>query len=121
MNRTAAVLVAVAVVGLFMLPACKKKDKGAPEHDVEEYVSVTVDGSGFHPNTIWAQRGQPITITFTRTTDDTSATEVLIAEENLRKKLPLDEPVKVVLLPGKKGRLRFACPKNTLSGEIVVQ
>ena len=42
-----------------------------------------------------------------------------MASENIRKDLPLDKPVQIVLLPGRS--IHFACPTGTLGGDIDVQ
>ena len=125
-------LVAAACVTLVLgAGAChkKKKKKGAgaeevptsQKHKVEEYVKVEVDDSGFHPDKIWANKGEPITITFKRTEEKTCATAVLIAEENIRKELPVGKDTQVVYLPGHSGNIHFACPMNMFGGDIIVQ
>jgi plastocyanin domain-containing protein len=107
--------VAITCLALSLITGCKK------EHAVEEYVSVEMDASGFHPDTVWAKKGKVITITFKRTADVECGNSVLIAEESLRRELPLDTPVPISLLPGRKGKLHFACPQNAFGGDIIVQ
>ena len=124
-------LVAAACVFLALgTSACHKKKhkKGAVEevptsakHKVEEYVKVEVDDSGFHPDKVYANKGEPITITFKRTDEKCCGTAVLIAEENIRKDLPVDKDVQLVYLPGHTGSVHFACPDNSQGGEIIVQ
>ena len=130
-------LVALCCALLLVSAGCKKKKhkKGAagaadttaaaaPEakkHDVQPFVHIEVDGSGFHPDKIWANHGEPITLEFQRTSEKTCATAVVIADEGIRQDLPLDKPVKVPLLPGRSGTIHFACPMNMYGGDITVQ
>ena len=107
--------IVIACLALSLITGCSK------EHAVEEYVNVEMDASGFHPDTVWAKKGKAITITFKRTEDVPCGNGVLIAAESLRKDLPLDTPVRISLLPGRKGKLHFACPQNAFGGDIVVQ
>ena len=75
---------------------------------------------GFKPDTIYARRGQPLTLVFNRTEKDTCATEVVIASERIRKELPMNTPVTVVFMPSKVGDIHFACPMNMVTGTIKV-
>ena len=103
---------------LAFAPACKKaKPKAA---DIKDVVEVTVDAKGFHPSSIPAKRGRPLTLIFTRVSDDTCATEVVIADEKIRKDLPLNTSVPLTFIPSKPGDLHFACAMNMVKGEIQV-
>lgn len=112
MRRT---LIAIPCLALLLTTGCNK------EHSVEEYVTVKMDASGFHPDTVWAKKGKTITLTFKRTEEVPCGNGVIIAAEDLRRDLPLDTPVPISLLPGRKGKLHFACPQNAFGGDIVVQ
>ncbi|HEX2568826.1 MAG TPA: cupredoxin domain-containing protein [Polyangia bacterium] len=108
-------LMIIACLALPLIPGCSK------EHAVDDQVTVEMDASGFHPDTVWAKKGRTITINFKRTEEVPCGNGVLIAAENLRRDLPLDQTVPVSLLPGRKGKLHFACPQNAFGGDIVVQ
>ena len=97
---------------------CSKKLLGPPK--VEDTVIVTVDDSGFHPDSIPAKRGRPITLVFNRTSDHTCATAVVIASEHIRKDLPLNAQAPVMFIPEKAGDIHFACPMNMVTGTISV-
>lgn len=83
-------------------------------------VRVTVTEKGFEPGRISVSGAQPVRITFVRTTDNTCAKEIVVPAHNIRRALPLNEPV-VVELPQKRGEVAFACGMNMLRGAIVVQ
>ena len=112
-------LVALAL-SLCLLPSAGcKKSKPKPA-DVKDVVEVIVDEKGFHPSIIPARRGRPITLVFTRKTDKTCATEVLISDERIRRDLPLDTSVPITFIPSKSGDETFACAMNMVKGTIQV-
>ena len=75
----------------------------------------------FIPIRSGAKKGKTITINFKRTEDVPCGNSVLIAAEDLRRDLPLGTPEPVSLLPGRKGKMHFACPQNAFGGDIIVQ
>jgi RND family efflux transporter MFP subunit len=81
---------------------------------------VLVTAAGFEPNTLTLRAGTPARITFTRTTDETCAKEVVFPDYGIRRALPLNEPVTVELMP-KKAAAGFLCGMNMLKGTLVVQ
>ena len=92
----------------------------APAAGEARVVEVTVDGQGFHPATIQATAGQPVTLALTRTTDETCGTEIVVPALGIDRKLPLNERVEVTLTPAEKGEIAFACGMDMLKGTIVV-
>ena len=82
---------------------------------------VVVTGSGFESSTISVRVGTPVRITFLRTTDQTCATGIVFPSLNIRRALPLNEPVEIAFTPAKAGEVAFACGMNMLHGTIVVQ
>ena len=96
---------------------CNSKPKAA---EVKDVVMITVDKDGFNPSEIPAKRGRPITLVFTRISDQTCATEVVIPSENIRKDLPLNATVSLSFVPEKAGKIRFACAMNMVKGDVDV-
>jgi plastocyanin domain-containing protein len=82
--------------------------------------SVTADEKGFTPSSIHVAGGAPATVTFTRTTDDTCAKEVVFPELKLTKALPLRQPVAIDLPPGPARTLTFQCGMGMFKGKVVV-
>lgn len=66
------------------------------------------------------RRSQVIRLTFTRTTDATCATEVVVPTLKIRRPLPLDTPVTVELTTQNQD-MAFACGMNMLRGTLLVQ
>jgi plastocyanin domain-containing protein len=117
----------ISIVGIATLAAaCQGTMVAAPSPERTTVpqgthrVAVTVDGQGFHPDAISVTAGQPVTVVFTRTTDQTCATEVVFPSLHLRRPLPLNQPVEVALTPT-AGRIAFACGMDTMHGAVVAQ
>jgi plastocyanin domain-containing protein len=82
---------------------------------------VVVNEQGYEPAKLTLRAGTPARITFVRTTDKTCGTEVVFPSLNVKRALPLNEPVVIELTPAKTGDLAFACGMNMLHGTVVVQ
>ena len=84
-------------------------------------VEVTVNASGYEPSEVQAMAGHPLTMVFTRTSDEGCGNELVIAEADIERDLPLNEPVEVTFTPSEAGELRFTCGMNMYDGKIVVR
>src|SRR4051812_34234351 len=62
-------------------------------------VDISVDGSGYHPATVRAAAGQPLTLVFTRTSDEGCGQQVAIPSMNITRDLPLNQAVAVTMTP----------------------
>ena len=82
---------------------------------------VAVSENGFEPARITARAGAPVRITFVRTTDATCATEVSIPSHNIKRALPLNQPVTIDITPQKSGEIAFTCGIEMLHGVIVIE
>lgn len=127
------------VVTLVVLAApfgCKKEDKpGEPKAAAKPSVSapasvegvvgrridVVADENGYTPSEITVKKGEKATLVFLRTTDKTCATEVVFPELDVKKELPLNQPVVFVLPTDQDRKLAFACGMNMFKGAVVVQ
>lgn len=87
---------------------------------VSDAVDITVKG-GYTPSTIVIANGKPTTITFTRKDPSPCLEEVVLSDFNIRKTLPLDQPVTIVLSPSKAGEFLFSCGMNMFHGKIIVR
>jgi plastocyanin len=95
---------------------------GATQADIKmQEVRVTVNETNFDPQRLTLRAGVPARVTFTRTSDKTCATAVVFPSLNIRRELPLNEPVTIEFTPEKAGEIAFACGINMLRGTIVVQ
>jgi cobalt-zinc-cadmium efflux system membrane fusion protein len=102
------------------LGAAVTSPAASPAAQQAQAVRVTVDDKGFEPSRLALKAGVPARITFVRTTDQTCATSVVIAGLNIRRELPLNQPVTIEMTP-KTGEVAFACGINMFHGTIVAQ
>lgn len=106
---------ALAIVGL-ACPACEKGDRNDPPGTVR----VTADGKGFKPSSVTFKKGTPATLVFTRTTDDTCATEVVFPDLNVKKELPKGQAVAITIPTEKERTLTFQCGMGMYKSSVVV-
>jgi plastocyanin domain-containing protein len=86
-----------------------------------EPVKITVTKNGFEPWRVQARKDVPLTLVVTRTTDETCATEVVLPEYGIDRKLPLGEAVTITFTPRQTGELRYACAMKMFQGVIDVR
>ena len=84
-------------------------------------IELQVTGEGFVPSQVKVKKGQKVRLVVTRKTERTCATEIVIKDQGINQKLPLDKPVTVEFTPLKSGQLRYACGMDMISGVIVVE
>jgi plastocyanin domain-containing protein len=85
---------------------------------------VVADEHGFTPSSLALARGAPgskATITFTRTSDKTCATEVVFPELHINKPLPLNEAVAIDVPTDNARTLTFQCGMGMFKGALVVK
>ncbi len=87
----------------------------------EAVIDITVDGKGFHPSYLEVDEGAKATLRFTRTSDKTCATEVVFPEIDVRKPLPLNSPVTVVVPTAKARTLTFSCGMGMYKSKLVIR
>ena len=89
--------------------------------ETTQTAKVVVTEKGFEPARVTLRAGTPARITFVRTTDKTCATEIVFPSLNVKRALPLNQPVVIEFTPAKSGDIAFACGMNMLHGTVVVQ
>jgi RND family efflux transporter MFP subunit len=82
---------------------------------------VLVTETGYEPAKLTVRAGEVARITFVRTTDKTCGTEVVFPSLNIRRALPLNEPVIVEFTPKSSSEIGFVCGMNMLRGTVVVR
>ena len=83
--------------------------------------TITLTEKGYQPERFTLRRGVPARITFVRKVEATCSTEVVIPEYNIKRELPLNQPVTVEFTPAKTGEFKFACGMDMLRGKLVVR
>ncbi len=105
------------VVALPVLAA----DKAPPAAGAK--VEIKVTDKGFEPKEVRVKKGQPVTLTFLRTTDRTCIKAIDIPDEKVKNfQLPLDKAVSLTITPAKAGVEKFHCSAMGMGdGKIVVE
>ena len=81
--------------------------------------TISLGEKGYEPSRLTLRAGVTARLTFIRTTDKTCGTEISFPSLDLKRALPLNEPVVIEFTP-KAGELGFTCGMNMLKGTIVV-
>jgi len=105
-----------SLFALLSLGAC-----GETASTADGRVEIEVGARGYDPERVDATAGEPLTLVFTRVTDEGCGDELVIASQDIRRELPLDEPVQVTFTPERSGELRFTCGMDMYDGTIVVR
>src|SRR6266403_6029470 len=82
---------------------------------------IKISERGYEPVAFKLRRGVPARVTFVRTTDATCAKEIVLPDFNIRRALPLNEPVVVTFTPTNRGKFTFVCGLNMMRGQLIVQ
>lgn len=84
-------------------------------------VRISLTERGYQPETFRLKKGIPARITFIRKTEDDCGKEVVIPAYNIKRDLPLNQPVTIRFTPRKAGSFSFICGMDMLRGKIIVQ
>jgi plastocyanin domain-containing protein len=125
-------LIALIVPFTLLVAACSKKQETAspppppaPAASTDpSKIQISVTEKGFEPESVDVPSGKPVTIVFTRKTDNTCAKEVVLTMDDgkrVEKQLPLNTPVELAATFPKAGKLGYACGMDMVKGTIVVQ
>lgn len=113
---------AILMTGLVVLgfitavAGCQKSAPASPQT-----VKVAVTDAGFVPAQVDVRSGQPVVLLVTRTTEETCAKEIVIADEHIRRELPLNQEVRIAFTPEKQGEIRYACGMGMVAGTMRVE
>ena len=82
---------------------------------------VVVNEQGYEPANLTLRAVRTRTHHVRPHTDKTCGTEVVFPSLNIKRALPLNEPVVIEFTPAKPGDIAFACGMNMLRGTVVVR
>jgi hypothetical protein len=105
--------------GAGVAPAAAAHADEAPSTGTQT-AQISVGAAGFEPARITLRAGVPARLTFVRTTDATCATEIVFPSLQIKRSLPLNEPVVVAFTPA-KGQLTFTCGMKMREGVVVIE
>ena len=106
----------VVIGSITAVVGCQKSAPAGPQT-----VKVAVTDAGFVPAQVDVRSGQPVVLLVTRTTDETCAKEIVIADEHIRRELPLNQEVRITFTPEKKGEMKYVCGMDMVSGTLRVE
>lgn len=127
MRSKIAVIAICALLITVAFPATARVIKRSPSRlqqkssENVQAVTVKLTKEGYQPESFKLKRDVPARVTFVRETDETCGKEIVIKEYDIKRPLPLNEPVVVEFTPRKTGEFTFACGMDMLRGKIIVQ
>jgi plastocyanin len=84
------------------------------------FIKITVSEKGYEPSTVNVRKGEKVSLAFYREDADNCGGEVVFANQEIKKTLPVGETVLVEFTPAAAGELSFACGMDMLKGKVVV-
>ena len=108
--------VSALILGVAVVAGCG----GGLEGGMKE-IQIAVTDKGFEPKEIHVKKGDDVTLVVTRRTDQTCATEIVVAGGKVRAALPLNQPVRVALGTVDADGVKFACGMGMLEGAVIVR
>jgi len=84
-------------------------------------VTVALTEKGYEPTNLKLRRGVPARVTFIRKVSATCGTQIVITDYDIKRALPLNEPVLVEFTPKKSGTFAFTCGMGMLRGSLIVR
>jgi plastocyanin domain-containing protein len=135
----------ILVVGTLALVGCKKEEAARPPEPVKAVeapkpveppkeaevakaaaptagrrIDMEVTNDGFQPGNVTLKANEPVTFVVTRKTDSTCATDLLIDGTDIKKALPLNQPVEIAWTPTKAGKVKFGCAMDMMIGGVLL-
>ena len=87
-------------------------------------IEVSVTKRGFNPDSINVPAKKPVTLVFTRKTEQTCTKSIVLTMDDgkrIERELPLDKPVEIAVTFAKAGKLGYACGMDMAKGIIIVE
>lgn len=101
-------------------PRAATFDRTAADTPAARTIQVAVTATGFEPSRASVPPGTVVRLVFTRRVEETCATEVVIPALNIRRPLPLNQPV-AIELTATRGEVAFMCGQQMFTGAVVAQ
>jgi plastocyanin domain-containing protein len=83
-------------------------------------VTVEAGDKGFSPATIQAKKGEKLILRFNRTTQSECLKAIAVPSLEVKKDLPVGQPVDVPIATDKEGKVAFQCWMGMAKGAVVV-
>jgi hypothetical protein len=102
-------------------PGAEQSHDRRPNGENVQTARIEVGEKSFEPATVTLRAGTTARITVVRTTDNTCATDIVFPSLNVKRALPLNQPVVIEFTPARTGEIAFACGMSMLRGTVVVE
>lgn len=86
----------------------------------KDSIDIIVEG-GYNPSQIVIKNNQTTTLNFIRKDGNPCLEEVVLSEFKIKKYLPLNEKVSVIITPKTTGTFPFSCGMGMFHGKIIVK
>src|SRR5687768_7714267 len=106
---------------LLITAAACGEESSLPPSDGRPEVAITVNDRGYSPAEATAAAGEPVRLVFTRTTDEGCGQQLVFPDLDIRRDLPLNEPVAVDITMPASGRVAFTCGMDMYRGAVVAR
>ena len=83
--------------------------------------TVALTENGYEPASLRLRRGVPYRVTFVRRVSAGCAQEVMLPDHQIKRELPLNEPVTVEFTPARAGSFTFSCGMGMVWGTLIVR
>lgn len=110
----------VVLLGSIVVLACGASAETSPS-DGRPEIAIAVGARGYTPSEVEAAAGAPVRLVFTRTSDDGCGQQLVFPDLDIRRDLPLGEPVAVDLTMPATGRVAFTCGMDMYRGAVVAR
>jgi plastocyanin len=82
-------------------------------------IQIEVDANGYKPTEVTAPAGKTVQLVFTRTSDEGCGQQLVFPSLNIKRDLPLNQPVNVEVTMPATGNITFTCGMDMYRGSIV--
>jgi len=91
-----------------------------PPGDEIQVIELAVVNGGYEPSTLSFTAGIPVILNITRKEVSGCGSKIIFPDFNKEVELPLNQTIRVNILPNKTGEFGFSCGMNMYKGKIVV-
>ena len=84
-------------------------------------IDIAVGSSSYEPAGVTAHVGELVTLVFTRTSPGECGAVVMFPALDIRRQLPVNEPVAIAFTPTQSGEIPFTCGMRMMKGVVIVE
>ncbi len=108
------------LLSVSLLLACSSSSETPAPAGARE-IHIEVNQQGYSPAEVRAPANAAVRLVFTRTADDGCGAQLVFPTLDIRRDLPLNEPVPVDVTMPASGALAFTCGMDMYRGAVIAQ